>query len=310
VQASAAIERRLNRYVVLAASYMGSNGIKQWTATDENLRGETNTNEIYNINNAQGVAQTPYSTLVWTGTSPRKYQMDTEGSSSYRGATAQFRTAPLFGLSIQGSYTWSHATDDLSGPPSISVAPSNYAPSDYRGDTGQSLFNQQHRAVLNWTWQPVFNKKNDVLSRFLLNGWQVSGIASYESSMYVSRLVEVVGQQFSGITMEYPSSLNGGGGWARAPYQDVNNLPIGAHRDLDFRVSRALPFTLRLKGLMTFEAYNATNHQNNTSVNTIAYTAVSGTLNPVSRLGIPTGDFTYPYGSGARRVQVAFRLEF
>jgi hypothetical protein len=321
-QASAAIERRLNRYVSVAASYLANNGVKMWTATDQNLLGTPPTSETYTIDNAQGVATaTPYTTPVWTSGNPRRYQMESVGSSHYRGATAQLRTAPLFGLSVQASYTWSHATDDMSGPPSISIAPSNFAPGDYRGDTGASLFDQRHRAVLNWVWQPMVNKKNDALSRFLLNGWRVSGIATYASSMYVSPLVEVMGQQFpsppgatgvnaTGITMSFPSSLNGTGGWARAPYMDVNSLPLGKHSSVDLRVTRALPFTARLKGLMTFEAFNATNHQNNTSVNTIAYTALSGVLHPVTGLGTATGDYAYPYGSGARRVQVSFRLEF
>jgi hypothetical protein len=309
-QGTFAIERRVNRYLSAVASYVQNQGVKMFTTTDLNLLGATQTAETYTIDNAQGVAVNTYPETVLSTVSPRNYQVDTEGSSRYRGATAQVRTAPLFGLTVQASYTWSRAIDDVSGPPAISVLPSNYGPGNYRGDTGLSQFDQRNRGVVNWVWQPVVNKSSDVLSRFLLNGWQVSGIATYTSTMYATPLVEVAGQQFTGITMAYPGSLNGSGGWSRVPFENPGILPIGAHSSVDVRVSKALPFTDRLKGVLRFEVFNATNHQNNTAVNTIAYTAVSGVLKPVTGLGTPIADYSYPYGSGARRAQVALRLEF
>jgi len=321
---SAAIERRVSRYVSMSLGYLQSEGLKQWSSSDQNMLGASQYSETYNIDNAQGVVVNTYPEQVFGGASTgfastntnavfaRRFQLNNEAGSRYRGATAQVRTAPLFGLSVQASYTWSHAYDDLSGPPSFSIVPSNYSPGNYAADTGPSLYDQRNRAVLNWTWQPVVNKKNDALSRYLLNGWRVSGIATYTSSTFVTPLVEVAGQQFSvgKITMSYPSSLNGTGGWSRVPFENVNILPIGSHLDLDARVSRTVPFTTRLQGKLMFEVFNVTNHQNNSSVNTIAYTATSGTLTPVTGLGTPIADTAYPFGSGARRVQVAFRLDF
>jgi hypothetical protein len=321
---SAAIERRLNRYVSASVGYLQSEGLKLWGLTDQNLFGAAQYSETYNIDNAQGVVVNTYPEQVFGGQTSgpavdiktanfaRRYQLDNGSGSRYRGATAQVRTAPLFGLSVQASYTWSHAYDDLSGPPSYSIVQTNYNPGNYADDTGPSRFDQRNRAVLNWTWQPVVNKRTDALSRYLLNGWLVSGIATYTSSMFATPLVEVVGQQFSvgDITMTYPSSLNGTGGWSRVPFENVNILPIGSHLNLDARVSRNLPFSARLQGKLVFEVFNATNRQNPTAVNTIAYTAITGTLTPVTRLGTPISDSAYPYGSGARRVQVAFRLDF
>ena len=310
-QGSVAIERRLNRYVSLAATYMLSQGVKLWTMTDQNFPGGNNVSENYTIDNAQGTAVNTYTALVWTSaTAGHKYQVDTEGASRYRGATAQLRTAPIFGLTMQASYTWSHATDDVSGPPAYSIVSSNYAPGDYNGDRANSAFDQRNRAVLNWTWQPVFTKKNDLLSRFLLNGWLVSGIGTYSSSMFATPLVEVAGQQFTGITMDYTTSLNGTDGWSRAPFQQISSLPIGSHTNLDVHLAKALPFSERLKGRLIFEAFNVTNHQNNSAVNTIAFTAVGGILKPVTGVGAPIASYAYPFGSGARRVQVAFRIEF
>jgi hypothetical protein len=190
------------------------------------------------------------------------------------------------------------------------VIPANYFPSSYTGDNGPSAFDQRNRAVVNFTWQPKINSKTDVLSRFVLNGWLVSGIGTYSSSMFVTPTVEVQGQQFTGITMDYSTSLNGTGGWSRVPFQDVNTLPLGTHANVDARVSKSLPFTERFKGQLTIEAFNAANHENVSAVNTIAFTSVSGVLKPVTGLGTPIASYGYPFGTTARHIQVAFRLEF
>ena len=301
----------MTRYVSLAANIVFSQSAHLWTATDQNLPAGISTEETYNIDNSHGVLVNTYENLVWNkAVASHKYQVDTYGASRYRGASAQLRTAPLFGFTMQASYTYSLATDDVSGPPAYSTVPSNFFPGDYNGDKGTSPFDQRHLAVINWTWQPVVNQKTDALSRYLLNGWAVSGIATYASAMHTTPLVEVAGQQFSGITMDYTSNLLGTGGWSRVPTQGVNTLPIGVLTSVDVRVSRALPFTARFKGRLMFEVFNATNHVNNTSVNTIAYTAVSGTITPVTGLGAPTGDYSYPTGSAARRMQAVFRLDF
>ena len=81
--------------------------------------------------------------------------------------------------------------------------------------------------MLNLVWTAGRQPEADALSRFLLNGWMISGIGTYASTMYVTPTVEVEGQQFSGITMLYTTSLNGTDGWSRVPFQGVNTLPIG-----------------------------------------------------------------------------------
>jgi hypothetical protein len=223
---------------------------------------------------------------------------------------AQLRTALSHGLSLQTSYTYSQATDDVGGPPVVSIAPSYTNPQDYRSDQGPSTFNQRHRLTLNWTWQPRVTKGNSIPERFFLNGWQLSGIATAASSLHETALVDVMGQQFTGVTMAFPTSLSGFGGWSRVPFYAVNTLPIGNQYNVDARVTRELPFTSRLKGILMIEAYNALNHKNYTSVDPVAFTAVSGVLKPVANVGTPNADYGYSYGTNARRIQVALRLVF
>jgi hypothetical protein len=316
LQGTGAIERRLNRFVSLALTYVQNRGVRNWTATDENLVGGVSTSETYTINNAQGQAVNTYVTQVWNSASGgHHFQVDNEGASRYRAGSAQLRTVPLYGLSLQAVYTWSHTFDDLSGPKvGNSIVPANYFPSSYTGDMGPSAADQRNHAVVNFTWQPVVNR-TDALSRYLLNGWLVSGIGTYSSSMYVTPTVEVQGQQFpttnsvnTKITMDFPSSLNGTGGWSRVPFENVNILPLGSQFNIDAQVSKIVPFTGRLKGQFTLQAFNATDHRNVSAVNTIAYTSVLGVLSPVTALGAPVASYGYPFGSTARHLQVAFRL--
>jgi len=278
--------------------------------TDQNMPAGSKTYQSYNIDNAQGTLANTYGSWIWTNTPVgQRYQVDTGGFSRDRAAMAQVRTAPIFGLSVQAAYTWSHSIDDVSGPPGYSIVPSTYFPGDYTGDRGNSAFDQRNRGVLNFVWQPVVNKK-DPVSRYLLNGWLITGIATYNSSMFATPLVEVQGQQFTGYTMQYTNSLNGTNGWSRVPFEKTGGLPIGTRQNLDVRASKALPITERLRAQLMVEAFNATNHENVSAINTIAFTAVSGTLKPVTGLGAPIASYGYPYGSSARHIQVSLRLDF
>ncbi len=309
-QGTLAIERRLTNYMALAVSGIDIMGQKLWTAADVNMNGATVTSETYTIDNASGAAASTYTTNVFSTNFARNWQVGNEGSSRYMAGVAQLRTALSHGLSVQASYTYSHATDDLGGPPVVSILPSYTNPLDYRGDQGPSSLYQRHRFVLNWIWQPRVTKGHSVPERFMLNGWQLSGVATAASSLHETALVDVLGQQFTGVTMAFPTSLSGFGGWSRVPFEAVNTLPIGNQYSVDARLTRELPFTSRLKGLLMIEAYNALNHKNYTSVEPIAYTAVSGVLKPVAAAGTPIADYGYPYGTNARRIQVALKLVF
>jgi hypothetical protein len=311
LQGTIAIERRLTRFMALAVSYLESRGNKLWSAADQNLAGATILYQTYTINDTAGNPTGTYGTNLFATNFGQHFEVGNEASSRYKGATAQLRTAPLRGLSLQASYTWSHAYDDVSAPPIIGgEARATTSVKDYAGDWGPSAFDQRNRFVLNWMWKPRVTGSNAPAARLLLNGWQVSGIASAASSMRETALVDVIGQQFSKFTMAFPTSLNGSGGWSRVPFYGVNTLPIGATYNVDARVTKELAFTERLKATLMFEAYNAANRKNDTSVQTMAFTAVGGVLKPVAGLGTPNASYGYPFGTNARRLQVALRLSF
>jgi hypothetical protein len=288
--------------------------VRLWTAADQILTSPT-VAKIYLINGTGSAAQTAYATYVYTAKTTANfshvYQIDNEGFSSYNGLTVQLRARAYHGLTAQAAYTWSHAVDDVSGNPLVAgFVPTSSYPGQFRADQGNSAFNQKHRLVMNWTWRPTVSRNDSILSRYILNGWQLSGIATLTSSLGETPVVVVNGQQFTGTTMAFTNSIIGSGGWSRVPFESINSLPTGPEFDVDARLTRDLPFTERVRGMLMFEAFNAFNTQFNTSVNTIAYQATSGVLNPVPGVGAGNAADGFPWGSNARHLQVALRITF
>ena len=176
---------------------------------------------------------------------------------------------------LQGSYTLSHATGTNTGPLYAGVFPLTTTPGDTGSEKAALTTDQRHRAVFNWTWAPTLTHNGAALTRYLANGWQFSGIATLASGQPLSQTLLPAGNQFSGLTMAYFNSLNGSGGWVRVPFVPLDSLRAAPQRGLDARLSRSLPFTERIRGVISFEAFNLFNSQRITGLNTLTYTAVA-----------------------------------
>ena len=313
-QGAVSVERRLSNDMTLSLNFIYNRGISLWTALDQNLNLPTIT-KTYTIDDSSGKAVNSFATLIYNtktnGNFAHVYQVGNEGASHYDGAAVQWSKRMSHGITAQASYNWSHAIDDLSGSPVLAgFIPANSIPNDYRNDQGNSSFNQPNRIVMNWTWQPVFSSSDSVMARYLINGWQLSGLATLASGLAETPLVLINGQQFSGVTMSYTTSFNGSGGWSRMPLDPVNSLAMGRQYNVDVRLTRALPITERVKAMLMFEAFNAFNTQFNTSVNAITYLATSGVLRPVPGWGAGNAADGSPWGDNARHLQAALRVTF
>jgi hypothetical protein len=309
-----AIERRLSKDTVLTVNLIDSRGKKLWSISDLNLVAPV-LGETYTVDNASNQATSTLTTGIFTAktdsTHAHVYQVYNNGSSWYNAAAVQLRKQLARTLGVQASYTWSHSLDDVSGPQVVPGVPSNLYDGNYAGDRGNSAADQRHRATVNWLWQPTVTKSDSPFARFLLNGWEISGIATLASPQHRTP-VEIVGaQQFSGVTMTYTNSINGSGGWNRVPFQGVGSLTTGENQyTVNGRVTRTLPFTERVKGMLMFEAFNVLNNQFTTGINTLAYTVTTGVAKPVAGVGAAIAADGYPYGSSARLCRIAFRLMF
>jgi Carboxypeptidase regulatory-like domain/TonB dependent receptor len=326
---SVAIEREVLPNTTVTLSLMHDRGYKLWTTQDYNQANPSSsqaTTETYNINNAAGQLVNTFTTQFWfaknNGNFAHVFQIENGGSSWYNAAALQVRRSMSHGLSLIASYTWSHAIDDTGQNAPFGRAFSSTWNATYTLDKGNSAFDQRQRGTIQWLWQPTVTKGNSLAARYLMNGWLVSGIATLASSQFQTPVVIVQGQQFSGISMNYTSTLNGAGGWNRVPFLPINSLPTGPEYNVDLRVSRPLPITERIRAILLFEAFNIFNTQFNTEVNTIAYTSVAalppglvsgpriGTLSPVTGLGTGINAQGFPDGTNSRRVQIGFRVVF
>jgi hypothetical protein len=331
LQGTATVERRLSKGATATLGIIYSRGVGLWTIDDENLVPST-TLKTYTIDDAKGNPVGSFMSLMYDSTATvggknnvsfaHAYQISNEGSSLYTGAFAQVRKQLSHGLSAQASYTYSHATDDVSGPALLGAIPSTTYNGDYRADQGPSSFDQRQRVTGSWVWQPVIAGQSSALYRNLVNGWGISGMVIAASSLHQTPIVIVNGQQFSSITMLYTNSMSGSGGWNRVPFDSVNSLPTGPQYDVDARVSRTFSFGERFHLTLLAEAFNLLNKQYTTGVQTIAYTSTptvqtnlkngptTGTLTPVPGVGTPDAANGYPFGTNARRAQIAFRFVF
>ncbi len=302
-----------------------SRGIGLWTVSDQNLLPPL-TLQTYLIDDAKGNQVGTFQSLMYVqrsnGSWARVLQIDNEGSSLYYAGIVELRKQMSHGISAQAAYTWSRSTDDVGGPATIGSGAISTYDGDYRADQGPSAFDQRHRVTGSWVWQPLLGGDSDGLLKHLVNGWNVSGLTTIGSSMHQTATVVVNGQQFSAITMPYTTSMDGSGGWSRVPFYPVNSLSTGPRYDVDARISRTFAFAERFKLTLLAEAYNVFNMQFNTSVRTVAFTSTatlppgllnghtSGTLKPVSLVGVGSAADGYPYGTNARRAQLAFRFVF
>ena len=222
-------------------------------------------------------------------------------------------------LNLRASYTWSHATGTNTGPVVDGLFSLLSNPVDIATDKGDLATDQRHRGVINWTWQPRFLHSDSWLARYVVNGWQLSGIGTLSSGLRYTPTVIVTGNQFSSSTMLYFTTLNGSGGWSRVPFQKVNSLSSDTQRNLDARITRSIPIRGGLRCLVGFEAYNVFNSQPSTGINTVAYItstttsnngAYTSSLRPVAGVGQGNSSTYSQTGTSSRSAQLIVRLQF
>ena len=190
----------------------------------------------------------------------------------------QFQKRFAHGFSAQAAYTWSHSIDDAQQAGAsnvITFTQSNLYNGDYKADKGSSGTDQRHRAVISWICSP-----SPPVSRQPPSGCSTDG--SYPPSPPWRppnwTTATVSGAAFPGVSLAYTSTLNGSGGWSRVPFYPVNSYDIDRTYRVDGRLTRALPFSERVRGYLMFEAFNIFNTQYNTSLNTSAFTSSGGVV--------------------------------
>jgi len=102
------------------------------------------------------------------------FSEDMVARSNYNSLQALFEKRFSHGLQFQASYTYSKSLDNASSFEEI------LNPTNFNATYAPSLYDARHRFVFNYVWElPV--PKYDGCKGKALNGWQVSGIYTYQS---------------------------------------------------------------------------------------------------------------------------------
>jgi hypothetical protein len=212
--------------------------------------------------------------------------------SRYDGVTLDVNKRFANSWQARLAYTWSDAKDNR--PDATAVVPGGsddakyiQDPLDIDGDWGPGDNDVRHRVVLSGVWDlDAYTRSLEGWKQWLLGGWAVSGIASYQT-----------GQPYSALAT---SDLNNDGNARndRAPGFGRNTFRLPSILSIDPRVTKTVPFPAGVRLQLIAEAFNVTNRSN---VNLVRTT--------FGQTG-PTG-FGSPAGSaGPRIVQLAAKVSF
>jgi hypothetical protein len=127
--------------------------------------------------NCQPTSQTPLTSGCPADGTPifgSIFNENTVAHSNYNSLQALFEKRFSHGLQFQASYTFSKSLDNASSFEEI------LNPSNFNATYGPSLFDARHRFVFNYVWELPVPKMEGFAGK-ALNGWQVSGIYTYQS---------------------------------------------------------------------------------------------------------------------------------
>ncbi len=182
---SLGVQQELSPAIVAVLQYVGTSG---WNQNDNRaintlplnspaaLRQAVATSTPVKANGTNGPAGTTYQTdpnlyrqyLGYAGIT----QEEQTTNSSYHSLQAGLRLENKHGLTLQGSYTWSHEIDAAN---SDLTTLSN--PFDTHYDKASGALDRRHIFSTNYIYDlPLYRHSNNALAHEFLSGWQISGI--------------------------------------------------------------------------------------------------------------------------------------
>ena len=154
------------------------------------------------------------------------------------------------------SYTWSKVIDTVAE--FTSVVPFNSIDEvknvqyglNPNADRAAGNNDQRHRVVTNFVWDLDYFKGLNRAARYLVGGWQLSGIITAQT-----------GQPFSNTVGGDPNS-DSNGFTDRVPGDGRNTNYGPTNANWDLRITKSIPIYERLKMNLALDAFNAMNHAN------------------------------------------------
>lgn len=269
------VQHQLPAEILLDVSYVGSRGVALLRTRDIN----------------QPVASSQVASGAINPNAARPYpgfagisSYETSGNSIYHSLQTSVTRRFSRGFSVQGSYTWSRTIDNA-------VTPINtYAAN--RTERAASSFDRMHVLVLSYVYELPFAQTSRGLTKALFNGWQISGINSFQSGTPLtitipsdragvgsaSQRPDIVGSLMTPHTLQQwfsPGSFalpalgtfgNAGRGLVRGP--GINNW--------DVSFSKRFPIKEQVSFQFRAEFFNLLNHTQYSGVGTSLGAATFG----------------------------------
>jgi len=288
----AAIQREIGHNAVLQLSYMGALGRRLPNALNINYNPNANTavsgspngvvQSVITVSDSSGTGPlasgTTFTVPTYTGFLNPAFGAVNEAlsniSSNYNAAVLEVENKTSKHFQYDVNYTFSHALDYNQNASTTTLSngwidPYNIDGFRKGGNYGNSAWNVPNRLV---AWglmnSPDFHVNG--LARLFLNDWSLAPMFQAGNGLPYSAGF----QSGSVATSAYSSGINGGGvsGWI--PFIGHNNFSMRRIMVADVRLEKVLdfdpadhPMKLHLIG----EAFNVSNHENVTGVQTSAY---------------------------------------
>jgi hypothetical protein len=307
------LEREFEKNTVIRAGYIGNHGSNLWDTRQPNFgAGFT------------GVRPNPnFSVINLT---------ETKARSNYNGVRVELNRRFYQGLSVQATYVFSKALDDISAAVST-LCPQGFGclPTDQRElreNYGVADFDVRHTAVVNFIYELPFGSGRRFLSSpgavvsGLAGGWTISGIASYWDGLPFD-VVSGVDNNLDGVANDrarvVPGAeprqalVPGGGSNGNTQFLDprargtVLSQTIGtplernffrgpAIINFDVAVQKSFNINERVDLKLAAEIFNIFNHTN--------------FANPINSLGSPAFGRIISTSTRSREVQLGLKLNF
>ncbi len=169
---SLGLQRQLPAQVLLEVDYVGSKGSHVIRTRDIN---QPLPNAAIASGQVSPNALRPYPGFAGINS------YETSASSTYHSLQASAVRRFAAGLSVQASYTFSRSIDNA-------VTPVN-SYGDNRIERALSSFDRAHMLIASYVWEVPFAKRTVGWKRKTFDGWQVSGISSFQSGNPLTVLI-------------------------------------------------------------------------------------------------------------------------
>lgn len=184
IQYSLGVQQQLRENAVFTVSYVGNGNYHQSQGRHINTVGQDLTTRLAACGPACGGPSIPSVNVYrqyygWAGIAP----LEMSGNTNYNSLQASLRITNWKNLTLNTSYTWSHAIDVIDGELFANIS----NPFDARYDRGSAGFDRRHVLVMSFIYNlPFFRNASNPAARMLLGGWELSGIASFFTGNPVS----------------------------------------------------------------------------------------------------------------------------